>query len=601
MSFTLKNIYAASPATTRGKALLLGGDPKGKNFLYTSANQVVIRGLEDPLQVDLYSEHQHAPTVARYAPSGFYIASGDSTGTIRIWDTTQKEHILKIELRVLAGAILDLQWSDDSKRIVAVGEGKEKFGSVFLFDSGSSVGEITGHTKTISSCDFKQTRPYRVATGSEDFQVAWLEGPPFKFKKHFTEHTRFVNCVRFSPDGNRLLTVSSDKTAFLYDGKTGDLVGPLAAEQQHTAAIYAASWAPDSKRFVTASADKTVKMWDAETRACLKTFTISANPQVEDMQVGVLWQGETIISVSLSGDINYLDQNDTSKPRKIVRGHNKFITSLAYDASTNRLYTGAYDAAIVRWDLETNNSELLKGKGHTNQVNQMFVQGNELFTASMDDTLRTTSLANETYSDASTKLEHCPTSLAVGKGFTVAITSDGIVLVKGGKVVTTHALKYQGNAIALSPDQGQVAIGGKDNGVHLYSLSGDKFTDGSVLTGHNGFITSLAYSPDGKYLVSGDNNRELLVWNPKTGSKDVSGWVYHTARVSSVSWSPDSKHVASGSLDGSVYVWDVENPTKRIQIRDAHRAGVNCVLWINNNTLASAGQDCNAKTWALTF
>jgi hypothetical protein len=41
-----------------------------------------------------------------------------------------------------------------------------RFGAVFLFDSGSSVGEITGHSKIITSCDFKQTRPYRIATGN---------------------------------------------------------------------------------------------------------------------------------------------------------------------------------------------------------------------------------------------------------------------------------------------------------------------------------------------------------------------------------------------------------------------------------------------------
>ena len=50
----------------------------------------------------------------------------DVIGNVRIWDTTQKEHILKIELKVISGPITDIQWSEDSKRVVAVGEGKEK-------------------------------------------------------------------------------------------------------------------------------------------------------------------------------------------------------------------------------------------------------------------------------------------------------------------------------------------------------------------------------------------------------------------------------------------------------------------------------------------
>lgn len=89
--------------------------------------------------------------VARYAPSGYYIASGgkyvptlivllslmtlyltpiprfaDASGKIRIWDTTQKEHILKYEYQPISGKIKDIVWSPDSKRIAVCGEGREK-------------------------------------------------------------------------------------------------------------------------------------------------------------------------------------------------------------------------------------------------------------------------------------------------------------------------------------------------------------------------------------------------------------------------------------------------------------------------------------------
>jgi hypothetical protein len=44
---------------------------------------------------------------------------------------------------------------------------------VFMWDTGSSVGEISGHSKKILSCDLKQARPFQIATGSEDFQVKY--------------------------------------------------------------------------------------------------------------------------------------------------------------------------------------------------------------------------------------------------------------------------------------------------------------------------------------------------------------------------------------------------------------------------------------------
>ena len=41
--------------------------------------------------------------------------------------------------------------------------------------------------------------------------VHFHEGPPFKFKSAIKTHTNFVNCIRFSPDGERFASVGSDK------------------------------------------------------------------------------------------------------------------------------------------------------------------------------------------------------------------------------------------------------------------------------------------------------------------------------------------------------------------------------------------------------
>ena len=57
-----------------------------------------------------------------------------------------------------------------------------RWGSVFLWDSGSSTGTLSNQRKALNNCDMKQTRPYRLVTASEDFTVAFFEGPPFKFK-----------------------------------------------------------------------------------------------------------------------------------------------------------------------------------------------------------------------------------------------------------------------------------------------------------------------------------------------------------------------------------------------------------------------------------
>lgn len=57
-----------------------------------------------------------------------------------------------------------------------------RFGHVFLFDTGTSNGNLSGQSRPMSSIDFKPTRPYRLISASEDYTVALFEGPPFKFK-----------------------------------------------------------------------------------------------------------------------------------------------------------------------------------------------------------------------------------------------------------------------------------------------------------------------------------------------------------------------------------------------------------------------------------
>ncbi|KAJ3079597.1 hypothetical protein HDU99_010511, partial [Rhizoclosmatium hyalinum] len=112
MSATNLFTLAPQPATVRGHAVHLGEDPKGENFLYTNGRSVIIRNIKnkDPYVSSAYTEHAAPATVARYSPSGFYIASGDERGNVRVWDTINAEHILKNEARALAGRVNDIAW-----------------------------------------------------------------------------------------------------------------------------------------------------------------------------------------------------------------------------------------------------------------------------------------------------------------------------------------------------------------------------------------------------------------------------------------------------------------------------------------------------------
>nr|KAJ3422867.1 WD repeat-containing protein 1 [Polyrhizophydium stewartii] len=570
MSFTKKSLFAPLPATTRGQAVHLGGDPKGANFLYTNGRSVIIRSLEHPDVAKEYTGHSFATTVARYSPSGFYIASADVQGNVRIWDTTQAENILKTETKPFSGRITDLDWDFESKRIIAVGEGKDKFGHAFLFDSASSVGEISGHAKVINSVSIRPGRPLRAVTASDDMTVNFYHGVPFKFNRSITNHTRFVQCVRYSPNGDLFI--------FLYDGKTGDGVAELsAAAGSHAGGVFSASWAADSKQLMTASADQTVKIWDAAAKTVVSTFSFGEGQSPDDQQVGSLWQGQFLISLSLSGDINYLDPRAGTKPTRVVRGHAKAITSLAVD-SNKTLYSGSYDGRIV--SIAANQSKIV--------------------TAAMDDSVRSITAESGSFDAAVTATNGVPKSLAARGNLTIFVTTkDEITVVADGQKSSTKA-SFVPTAVGLSPDGTTAAVGGEDGVVRLYAVQGTALTEKGKLENNKGSIMAIAYSPKGDLVAVADSQRSVFVYETATNSLKLNQWVFHTARVNSISWSPDGLHAVSGGLDTNVEVWSVEKPMKHISIKGAHQDSVTGAVFIDNNTIATSGQDAQIKIWSLT-
>ncbi|CAG9793230.1 unnamed protein product [Diatraea saccharalis] len=602
MSYSNKYTFAALPRTQRGTPLVLGGDPKGRTFLYTNGNSVIIRDIENPAISDVYTEHSCQVNVAKYSPSGFYIASGDASGKVRIWDTVNKEHILKNEFQPIGGPIKDIAWSADNQRMVVVGEGRERFGHVFMSETGTSVGEISGQSKPINSVDFRPARPFRIVTASEDNTIAVFEGPPFKFKCTKQEHTRFAQAVRYSPDGSLFASAGFDGKIFLFDGVTSELKGEIGSPA-HKGGVYGISWSPDGKQLLSCSGDKTCAIWDVATMERVTLFNMGN--AVENQQVSCLWQGSHLLSVSLSGVINYLDVDNPDKPRQVLMGHNKPVTCLTLRPDRNAVYTASHDGCVTCWDVNTGEGSHITGQGHGNQVNGMRAsKDGSLLTCGIDDTLRRAAPADEggvpCYTDVAIPLGSQPRAMdhVIEDDTTIVATVKELAVIIGTSKQSSMPLNYEPTCVAIDPKSRHVAVGGADNKVHIYTLDIRTLTPSVELT-HLGAVTDVKYSPDSQYLVACDANRKLILYSTdEYKPAHNKEWGFHTARVNCVAFSPDSKRVASGSLDTSVIIWNIDTPAKHTVIKNAHpQSQITGLAWLDDETVVSVGQDANTRIW----
>ncbi|KAK8138740.1 WD domain-containing protein [Apiospora sp. TS-2023a] len=605
MSLTVEKILAATPATARGQPTQLSCDPKGERLAYASGKSVFLRSIDNPSESKQYVGHTAATTVARFSPSGFYVASGDASGMVRVWDAVEAVNT-KGEYAIISGRINDIAWDGDSQRIIAVGDGRERFGHCITADSGNSVGEITGHSKVVNSVAIRPMRPLRAATASDDMAVCFLHGAPFKFNsKHSNVHKGFVFGTAFSPSGDLLVTVGADKKIQLYDGKTGEPTRSF-GEGEHTGSIFAVSWAPDSKRLVTASADQTVKMWDVESGKCTQSWRLGGDGvSVNDQQVGVVWTPRSdglIVSLSLDGNLNYL-QEGNSTPIKVVQGHNKSITAMGTDneGKGQTLYTGSFEGRVCKWDVSSGVGTAVDGQSHTNQVTHFTSSSGRAYSVGWDDNLRIIDESANTFAGESLKISAQPKGVATAEGRVYVATPSSVeIYVKDAHVASFPISDAQPTAIAAHGSQ--VAVGTDSNAVRLYQVDGsNKLTLSGEAKNSTAQISALAFSKDGAHVAAGNSSGKIFAYKTADMSVAVDRWSAHTARVTSIAWNEEGTHAASGALDTNVYVWSVAKPGSRVKALNAHKDGVNGVCWVDGGKkVASTGGDAAIKIWGVS-
>ncbi len=152
-------------------------------------------------------------------------------------------------------------------------------------------------------------------------------------------------------------------------------------------------------------------------------------------------------------------------------------------------------------------------------------------------------------------------------------------------------------SVAFSPNGRYLAMGSFNGEIRVWQVANTKQL--YTFAEHSGWVWSIAFSPDSTLLASGSNDRTMKLWDvSKTESRGcISTFEGHTHWVKAVAFSPDGSTLASGSNDRTIKLWNIASGRQRVSL-EGHAGSVSSVAFSPDGAiLASGSEDHSIKLW----
>jgi len=158
-------------------------------------------------------------------------------------------------------------------------------------------------------------------------------------------------------------------------------------------------------------------------------------------------------------------------------------------------------------------------------------------------------------------------------------------------------------AVAFSPDGRYVLSGSYDHTLKLWDMTSGR--EIKTYTGHDGPVISAAFSADGRQFLSGSWDETVKLWDTISG-RELKTFTGHSDRVTSVAFSPDGKQALSGCLDKTIKLWDITSGRELMNF-SGHSGAVYSVAFSPDGKQIVSGSgffddkaDCSVKQWDIT-
>lgn len=526
-------------------------------------------------------------------------------------DNAQKNFLRAERIRLAAQAQLALDRGENVRipallalRSLELGYSPEADGALLTAISRDfSRQTYVGHTGNgITHVRFSPNGNYVLTAGTDATARLWDTFTGEELQR-FVGHVGIVTDIVFTPDGGSILTSSNDGTIRQWDVVSGREVHQL---QDRGVPIRYLALSPDGKRLATSDETHGGQVWQLDDGLIL-LFELSGHTNLVN-QMAFSPDGKTLATSSHDGTIRMWDMETGEEVKRFV-GHATGVWGVAFSPSGDRIASASADQTARIWDVETG-KEIHRLIGHRGAVfNVAFSpDGHTIATTSP-----TSDLAIRLW-DAITGAEIKRLEGHTSRPTAVIYSPDGHFLLSGSidnvprlwdfrdesepRVFSQSTDTIHANAVreaTLSPDASQITTVLSNGMVRIWDVS-TRNKVRELRTESNGFVTTAAIAPTHNFILTGNEGGVARLWNLETGEL-IRSYEEHSGAISSVEFAPSTDFFMTGSNDNTAILWAIDSNSPIMHFK-GHTASITDVtISPDSRFIATASEDGSARLW----